>query len=80
MFFNTIRHSGRVNSPSIPTILSSVSFVRKGLSLSIFWIDIQEHAIKSLDFAYENSLLSVSQKQGLKVSQDINPTGEIQIL
>jgi hypothetical protein len=31
----------------------------------LFWIDIQEHAIKSSDFAYENSLLSVSQKQGL---------------
>jgi hypothetical protein len=30
-----------------------------------FWIDIQIHAIKSLDVAYENSLLSVSQKQGL---------------
>jgi hypothetical protein len=30
-----------------------------------FWIDFQEYAIKSLDFAYENSLLSVSQKQGL---------------
>jgi hypothetical protein len=30
-----------------------------------FWIDIQEYVIKSLNFAYENSLLSVSQKQGL---------------
>jgi hypothetical protein len=29
------------------------------------WIDIQEYVIKSLNFAYENSLLSVSQKQGL---------------
>ena len=27
-----------------------------------FWIDIQEYVIKSLYFAYENSLLSVSQK------------------
>ena len=27
-----------------------------------FWIDIQEYVIKSLNFAYENSLLSVSQK------------------
>ena len=30
-----------------------------------FWIDIQKYAIKSLDFADENSLLSVSQQQGL---------------
>ena len=30
-----------------------------------FWNDIQEYVIKSLNFAYENSLLSVSQKQGL---------------
>ena len=30
-----------------------------------FWIDIQEYVIQFLNFAYENSLLSVSQKQGL---------------
>ena len=31
----------------------------------LFWIDIQEYVIKSLNVAYENSLLSVSQKQRL---------------
>jgi hypothetical protein len=37
----------------------------QAIFFKFIWIDIQEYVIKSLNFAYENSLLSVSQKQGL---------------
>ena len=63
---------GELTLPECLIVLKNISngkspcldgFIRE--FCKFFWIDIQIHAIKSLDLAYENSLLSVSQKQGL---------------
>jgi hypothetical protein len=66
---------GMEGESALPECLNVLKNMSNGKSLGLdgftsefykfFWIDIQQYVIKSLYFAYENSLLSVSQKQRL---------------
>jgi hypothetical protein len=57
---------------TLPEYLNVLKYMSNGKSpgldgfsnefYKLFWIDIQEYVIKSLNFAYEKSFLSVSQK------------------
>jgi hypothetical protein len=56
-YLNVLKNMSNGKSPGLDGFTSEF--------YKLFWIDIHEYVIKSLNVAYENSLLSVSQKQRL---------------